>query len=96
MSSVQALNADYIVCYRMTREPRAVRLKLWEPSPSHADAPQPYLYALNYSFRTLTAAEQFLREFLLVNGAFDVPDHSFPTEGAIAILPFPTWNSAES
>ena len=86
--------SDYVICYRLIKESDRVRLRLWEPSrPSHRQGPSehPYLYTINSSFSHLSAAETFLREHLLVNGALDVPETNFPEEGQVVILPFPTW-----
>lgn len=57
-----------------------------------AEQPLPYLYVANFTFDTIAEAEASLRDHLLNNGAFDVPDSNFPHEGEIAILPYPTWN----
>jgi hypothetical protein len=89
--SLPNLAADYAIHYKLTRQGGQVRLRLWEMHPNPQQAPQPYLYAVNYSFPRQSEAELFLREYLYVNGAFDVPDSNMPEEGAIAILPFPTW-----
>ena len=89
--SLPNLATDYAIHYKLTHQGGQVRLRLWEMHPHPQQAPQPYLYAVNYSFPRQSEAELFLREYLYVNGAFDVPDSDIPTEGAIAILPFPTW-----
>ncbi|HEY9887401.1 MAG TPA: hypothetical protein V6D02_03320 [Candidatus Obscuribacterales bacterium] len=89
-----ALAGDHVLCYRLQSEMGYVRLRLWEPPvvTGQAVVPEsPYLYAANFTFPTLQEAEGFLREHLLANGAFDVPESNFPAEGAIAILPYPTW-----
>jgi hypothetical protein len=96
MSSVHALAADHAIFYRIQRSPGVVKLRMWEPHPhSVGGVSLPYLYAVNYTFQKVVDAEAFLREYLLVNGAFDVPDRNFPTEGRIEILPYPTWSGLE-
>lgn len=95
MTSVNALAADYEIYYRITQEVGMVKLRLWEYPRSPSSAPQPYLYAVNYRFKRLKEAENFLRDYLLLNGAFDVPEAGFPAEGQVAILPFPTWPGSE-
>jgi hypothetical protein len=90
--SLPNLAAEYAIHYKLTVEHRQVRLRLWEMHPRPQHNPQPYLYAANYSFSHRAEAEAFLRDYLYVNGAFDVPDRRLPAEGEIAILPFPTWS----
>lgn len=91
MNLAHALTEDHVICYRITQELGQVKLRLWEPATPGSENTQPFIYAANFNFRTLREAETFLRDHLLVNGAFDVPETDFPAEGAIAILPFPTW-----
>lgn len=91
MNLAHALTEDYVICYRITPELSQVKLRLWEPIAPGSQHTQPFTYAANFSFRTRKEAETFLRDHLLVNGAFDVPEANFPTEGEVAILPFPTW-----
>ncbi len=93
MIPLSNLATDYAVFYRMTTEPGLVRLRLWEMHPNPEVNPQPYLYVVNYTFSSRRKAEDFLRDYLVLNGAFDVPDTHWPSEGEIAILPFPTWSS---
>ena len=93
MTLAHALKCVHVFCYRLSTDSGQIKLRLWEPvsaSDCQAAVPSPYLYAANFSFKTLVEAERFLREHLLVNGAFDVPESDFPAEGQIAILPFPT------
>lgn len=95
MSLASALPGDYIVCYRLEEHLGQTKLRLWEPilpSRPAADTTAPYLYIINFTFRTTREAEVFLRNHLLSNGAFDVPESHFPQEGRVEILPFPTWN----
>jgi hypothetical protein len=94
MTLAHALTGEHVICYRLKSEAGQIKLKLWEPScPQQQGVTQdsPYLYAVNFSFRTLSEAEEFLHDCLMVNGAFDVPDTNFPPEGQIEILPYPTW-----
>ncbi|MBE7381854.1 MAG: hypothetical protein F6J95_010640 [Leptolyngbya sp. SIO1E4] len=94
MNLAHTLTDDYVICYQLKQELGCIKLKLWEPSisaPNQDQAEHPYLYAVNFSFKHLSEAEAFLRDHLLVNGAFDVPETDFPKEGQVAILPFPTW-----
>lgn len=94
MTLAHALTGDHVICYRLSTDSGQIKLRLWEPiraSNCQAAAPLPYLYAANFSFKTWFEAERFLREHLLANGAFDVPESDFPPEGQIAILPYPTW-----
>ncbi len=89
-----ATNHDHTIRYRLELLPGQVKLRLWESSATtteQAEQPLPYLYVANFTFNTVTAAETYLRAHLLSNGAFDVPESNFPREGAIAILPYPTW-----
>lgn len=89
-------NRDHTIRYQLqTVTPGHIKLRLWEPAvvtPPASDQPLPYLYVANLTFNTVADAEAYLREHLLKNGAFDVPESNFPQEGAIAILPYPTWN----
>jgi len=94
MNLAHTLTGDYVVCYRIESIPGQVKLKLWEPTPHSGQRPSmdgPFLYAANFTFACVEEAESFLREYLLVNGAFDVPESDFPQEGQVEILPFPTW-----
>jgi hypothetical protein len=95
MTQPPALTDDYVICYRLQRETNPIKLRLWEPPvpslPSH-EQDLPYLYAVNFTFKTLQEAEAFLHGHLLSNGAFDVPETDFPEEGKIEILPYPTWS----
>lgn len=94
MNLAHASSEDYVIRYRLRQDVSHIRLRVWEPPAvpdTHRPPDQPYLYAINYSFAHLREAEAFLRQHLLVNGAFDVPEADFPEEGEIAILPFPTW-----
>ncbi len=96
MTLAYAFTEDHVIRYRLQADSHRVYLRLWEPTlPKGApDLPRlPYLYALNFTFRTLAEAEAFLRHHLLTNGAFDVPDENFPAEGEVAILPYPTWGT---
>ncbi|MEM6714638.1 MAG: hypothetical protein AAF827_21825 [Cyanobacteria bacterium P01_D01_bin.6] len=91
-----ATNHDHTICYRLELLPGQVKLRLWEslaPTMEQVEQPLPYLYVANFTFNTVAEAEAYLRDYLLNNGAFDVPDRNFPREGAIAILPYPTWGS---
>lgn len=91
-----ATNCDHTIRYRLELLPGQVKLRLWEPSattPEPAEQPLPYLYAANFTFDTIAEAEAYLRDHLLNNGAFDVPESNFPQEGEIAILPYPTWGA---
>ena len=92
MSPLLNLATDYVIFYRLTTESGLVRLRLWEMHPNPEVNPQPYLYAVNYTFRHRREAEKFLRDYVITNGAFDVPETRWPSEGEIAILPFPTWS----
>ncbi len=94
--SVASFNThhDHTIRYQIQVSPEQVKLRFWEPqviSGSPSDQPLPYLYLANCTFRTVAEAETYLRNHLLDNGAFDVPDSNFPEEGAIEILPYPTW-----
>ena len=93
MSPLLNLANDYAIFYRLATEPGLVRLRLWEMHPHPEVNPQPYLYVVNYTFGHRREAEQFLHDYLVINGAFDVPETQWPSEGEIAILPFPTWSS---
>lgn len=93
-----ATSRDHTICYRLELSPEQVKLRLWESSApttaeSESEQPLPYLYVANFTFNTVAEAEAYLRSHLLSNGAFDVPESNFPPEGAIAILPYPTWGN---
>ena len=91
MNLAHALTDDYVICYRLKMESGYVKLKLWEP-PMPRDSPEhTFLYAVNFNCTRLSEAEAFLRNYLLTNGAIDVPEVNFPEQGEVAILPFPTW-----
>ena len=86
--------SDHEIRYQIQTVAGQVRLRLWEPSvtvESPTEQVQPYLYLANFNFNTIAEAEAFLRDHLLSNGAFDVPESNFPQEGAVEILPYPTW-----
>ncbi|MEM0980520.1 MAG: hypothetical protein AAGH78_09610 [Cyanobacteria bacterium P01_H01_bin.58] len=79
---------DHVVCYRLSLSPNRVKLKLWEPVPLpnlQQSESHPYLYAANWQFQHLSEAEAFLRDYLRANGAVEVPESEFPTEGKVAI-----------
>ncbi|MGF1457642.1 MAG: hypothetical protein ACFBSG_01300 [Leptolyngbyaceae cyanobacterium] len=99
MSVASSVANDHSICYRLESQPGQVKLRLWEPVLPSARQPEalaPYLYAANFTFKALGEAESFLRDHLLQNGAFDVPEANFPKEGEIAILPYPTWGCEPS
>ncbi|WP_008311467.1 hypothetical protein [Leptolyngbya sp. PCC 6406] len=92
MSSLPNLAAEYAIYYKIVLEAGQIRLRLWEIAPDSQKNPYPYLYLVNYGFHHREEAEAFLREYLFLNGAFDVPERNLPPEGQVEILPFPTWN----
>jgi hypothetical protein len=92
--------SDHEIRYEIQALPGQIRLRLWEPAvtvdhPSEEQV-QPYLYLANFNFDTLAEAEAYLRNYLLENGAFDVPESNFPKAGAVEILPYPTWGLEEA
>ncbi|RZM81858.1 hypothetical protein [Leptolyngbya iicbica] len=96
--SVAAFTAtnDYEIRYEIQPWAGQIRLRLWEPAVTierPTEQVQPYLYLANFSFGTVAEAEAYLRNHLLSNGAFDVPESNFPSAGAVAILPYPTWGT---
>lgn len=94
MTAAHAHASDYVVCYRLTQDKNQFKLRLWEPAPQTTgddESRLPYLYVANYTFQTQQDAEAFLRDYLLTNGAFDLPEDHLPAEGQIEILPYPTW-----
>jgi len=94
MSVAYSLTGDYTIRYRLQIAPEQVKLQLWEPpvvTNQESAPPAPYLYLANFTFGTVTEAEAYLRNYLLKNGAFDLPETNFPAEGEVAILPYPTW-----
>lgn len=99
MSVAYSFTGDHAIRYRLQIAPDQVKLSLWEPAiapPQSAESPLPYLYLANFTFDTVAEAESYLRNHLLRNGAFDVPETNFPEEGEIAILPYPTWGTEDS
>jgi len=96
MSVAYSFTGDYMIRYRLQIAPEQVKLQLWEPPVlAHQESvpPLPYLYLANFTFNTVAEAEAYLRNHLLKNGAFDVPETNLPAEGEVAILPYPTWGN---
>ncbi len=90
--------SDHEIRYEIQPLAGQFRLRFWEPAVARDNSSeplQPYLYLANFSFDTLAEAEAYLRDHLLNNGAFDVPENNFPPAGAVEILPYPTWGLEE-
>lgn len=86
---------DYTLYYMLSTEEMGVtRLKLWELSDQATSATDVdhYLYKVNYTFPQRQEAEAFLQEFLILNGAIDMPADTAADRGQVMVLPFPTWN----
>ncbi len=93
----QSSHSDHFtVHYILNPDPTTgrVHLRLWELAPGAPDANQEdhYLYRVNYAFDTLPVAEEFLQEYLLLNGSMELDLEHLPPTGQIAILPYPTWS----
>ncbi|MEO1093847.1 MAG: hypothetical protein AAFX01_02965 [Cyanobacteria bacterium J06638_28] len=99
MSLSSSPKDDHVVCYRLSLSPDRVKLRLWEPAPlpnpQYSDN-HPYLYAANWQFQHLSEAEAFLRNHLRANGAAEVPESEFPTEGKVTIPLLITWGLDKS
>lgn len=94
MSVAHSINRDHTVRYRLRTELGQVKLRLWEPAIKPQNPTEqlpPYVYLANFTFPTIAEAEAYLRNHLLENGAFDLPETTLPAEGEIKILPHPTW-----
>lgn len=97
MDSINSIKDDHtVVHYRLTLGINRVKLRLWELVPSSNSQNQqnhPYLYAANWRFQHLSEAKAFLRDYLRANGATELPESEFPTEGKVAIPSLTTWGS---
>lgn len=86
--------AHLTVTYRIVRDPdpyRPVRLNFREKAPRTYSRLRPYLYAANYSVRTVDEACQLLRNYLHTNGVIAVDQLKFPRYGKIRLTPASSW-----
>ena len=90
-----ALASDHTLHYRIAQQPGSAKLALWELAQHPEDRQKPYLYLVNYTFKTLKEAEDTLKQHLLLNGVSGVIDGDIPSAGKVRIMPYPTWSSCE-
>ncbi|MEM9482788.1 MAG: hypothetical protein AAGA83_03760 [Cyanobacteria bacterium P01_F01_bin.116] len=91
--------ACHTIKYRISRQqssPRATRVTLRETAPRNQNRLKPYLYAANYTVRSLDEAYQLLREYLYTNGVTAVEDLSFPNKGKIEVVPGAAWSGFQA
>ncbi|MEM7063135.1 MAG: hypothetical protein AAF572_08220 [Cyanobacteria bacterium P01_B01_bin.77] len=70
---------------------RATRLTFRETAPRNHNRLKPYLYAANYTVRSIDEAYQLLREYLYTNGVTAVEELNFPNRGKIEVIPGSAW-----
>lgn len=75
---------------------RATRVTLRETAPRNQNRLKPYLYAANYTVRSLDEAYQLLREYLYTNGVTAVEDLNFPKRGKIEVIPGAAWSGFQA
>ena len=69
---------------------------LRETAPRNHNRLKPYLYAANYTVKSLDEAYQLLREYLYTNGVTAVDNLSFPSRGKIEVIPGGAWSDFEA
>ncbi len=86
--------ACHTIKYRISCQhssPRATRLTFRETAPRTHNRLKPYLYAANYTVRSVDEAYQLLRQYLYTNGVIAVEDLDFPRRGKIEVVPGKAW-----
>ena len=86
--------ACHTIKYRIScqqNSPKATRLTFRETAPRNQNRLKPYLYAANYTVRSVDEAYQLLREYLYTNGVTTVENLIFPSRGRIEVIPGSTW-----
>ncbi|MGD1853514.1 MAG: hypothetical protein ACFB2W_04620 [Leptolyngbyaceae cyanobacterium] len=83
-----------ISCQQSSR--KATRVTLRESAPRNQDRLKPYLYAANYTVRSIDEAYQLLREYLYTNGVTAVDDLDFPNRGKIEVVPGAAWSGFQA
>ncbi|NEQ51569.1 MAG: hypothetical protein F6K11_15740 [Leptolyngbya sp. SIO3F4] len=85
----------YCISYQQSSQ-RATRVTFRETAPRNNNRLKPYLYAANYTVRSLDEAYQLLREYLYTNGVTAVEDLDFPNRGKIEIVPGAAWSGFQA
>lgn len=75
---------------------RTTRLTFRETAPRNHNRLKPYLYAANYTVRSIDEAHQLLRQYLYTNGVMAVEDLSFPHRGKIEVVPGAAWCGSQA
>lgn len=91
--------ACHTIKYRISSQqnsPRATRVTLREAAPRNQNRLKPYLYAANYTVKSLDEAHQLLREYLYTNGVTAVDDLNFPRRGKIEVVPGAAWSGFQA
>ncbi len=86
--------ACHTIKYRISCQhssPKSTRLTLRETAPRNQNRLKPYLYAANYTVRSVDEAYQLLREYLYTNGVTAVEELNFPNRGKIEVVPMAAW-----
>ncbi|MEA5463079.1 hypothetical protein [Leptothoe sp. PORK10 BA2] len=78
-----------ISCQRSSN--KATRLTFRETAPRNKNRLKPYLYAANYTVKSVDDAYQLLREYLYTNGVTAVEELTFPSRGKIEVIPGAAW-----
>ncbi|NJL87147.1 MAG: hypothetical protein HC886_16115 [Leptolyngbyaceae cyanobacterium SM1_1_3] len=90
-----ALDTDYTIHYRITESKGSFKLSFWEPATRNEYRTQPYLFRANYLLPTIEAAQNVLKQYILVSGANGLPSTELPNHGKIRVFPHPTWSGQE-
>lgn len=91
--------ACHTIKYRIScqhNSSRATRLTFRETAPRNQNRLKPYLYAANYTVRSVDEACQLLREYLYTNGVTAVENLNFPKRGRIEVVPGSAWCDFEA
>ncbi|MBT9316169.1 hypothetical protein [Leptothoe spongobia] len=91
--------ASHTIKYRISCQQsarKATRVTLRETAPRNHNRLKPYLYAANYTVKSIDEAYQLLREYLYTNGVTAVEDLDFPTRGKIEVVPGAAWSGFQA
>ena len=86
--------ACHTIKYRISGQRSAhkpTRLTFRETAPRNKNRLKPYLYAANYTVKSVDEAYQLLREYLYTNGVTAVEELTFPKRGKIEVIPGAAW-----
>ncbi|MEM6254420.1 MAG: hypothetical protein AAF821_16005 [Cyanobacteria bacterium P01_D01_bin.156] len=86
--------ARHTIKYRISSQqspPQTTRLTFRETAPRNPNRLKPYLYAANYTVRSIDEAYRLLRDYLYTNGVTAVENLTFPHRGKIEVIPGASW-----